>query len=368
MRFSVQVGVLKGLCSKLIRIIPKTSPGNPTLLLTALEGRVEGLGTSSGYAITWKTQVAAQILEAGTIGVSAHDFAKVIAALPADQQVQVTANVGDTRVEVKSGKSVFRVPLIEEAGYPIVPSHDLQDFATLSVEPFKTALKGMLFAVADSPDRGLNGLFWHCLPNGYSRLVGTDGTRLSYQEFATKTGFVLPQRTLFPADAMQILLSALEGNTEVKMQMGKSYARFTVGENQIQMRLLVAEFPNYEQVIPPKCSGSFRFSMKSSELKGVLQRVSVFSTAQNGMRLELEANRITCISRALDKGEAREVIDVPLETTTKKVIGVNVTYLMDVLNTLGEQDVTIETNGELQPILVYTGEAGLHILMPLRLD
>lgn len=366
MQIQIQVGELKAICGKLAKIVPIKSVGTPVMVLTGSEDRIEGVGVSEGYAITWKTQAKATIQEAGSIGVHCHDFTKVISALPAGQMVTLIAKSGDTKVEIRCGKSVFRVALVSEDLYPRVPENQTSEYASFSTEALKTALKGMLFAVAEDDNRyGLNGLFLDRVTPETLRLVGTDGNRLSYQEMSVKTAQPMPRNTLLPIEAMQVLFSALEGE-KVEMQVGKGRARFVVGNSEIQIRLKEAAFPDYKNVIPDKGTGKITFKVKASELKAVVQRVGIFAGDQKTIRCELAGGSLTLSTRSLDKGDAKESLEV--EHKGEIILGFNKGFMTDILNVYGEEEVQFECLGTLNPIRIQNSDESLHILMPLRLD
>jgi len=87
----------------------------------------------------------------------------------------------------------------------------------------------------------------------------------------------------------------------------------------------------------------------------------------NAVRIDLEAGRLTLISMNPDIGEAREEISAQYKGDDMTV-GYNARYLMDILQAMDGDEVTLELQEPLSPTLLReSGNANYRcVVMPMR--
>ena len=144
---------------------------------------------------------------------------------------------------------------------------------------------------------------------------------------------------------------------------------FIKSENLIRFgRLIDGEFPDYSQVIP---NGAPRYAtVDRLRLFQAIKRIMLMSGKNYQMKFEFWPHSLTLSSCSPELGDASEEIEAEYNSETDKnkpfAIGFNGKYLLDMLEVLEGERVTIGMNNEVSPVKVDEGDS-IHVLMPLRL-
>ena len=101
-------------------------------------------------------------------------------------------------------------------------------------------------------------------------------------------------------------------------------------------------FPRYENVMPKSCGTSL--TIPTEELSNAVRRVSLLASDRFGraVRLSLSAGKLELSSKT-EMGEAEEVLELDYDGPEMN-IGFNARYLIDFLNVVGSESVTLELN------------------------
>ena len=131
-------------------------------------------------------------------------------------------------------------------------------------------------------------------------------------------------------------------------------------------KLIDANFPNYNQVIP---SGDFiEIKVNREELLAIVSRVSVLSNDKfKGVKLKSEGNLLKIFSSNNDQESAEE--ELQLEVANEGFeIAFNVNYLREMLNTIEDKSISIQSFGnEKSALMKTTNDKRVLVLMPVRL-
>jgi len=205
--------------------------------------------------------------------------------------------------------------------------------------------------------------------------VGTDSHRLSrvYVQPETEEEFSLSRSSIVPPRAIQALLSAAAavGDSEATVYMGftETHLNFKTPKASVTAKLLEGPYPSWRPVIPTNLPITIKFN--TAEMLDVLQRVNVSAdkTTHNA-RLSIQ-DSIIKIS-AVGSRRTRERIACACEgiKDSELHIGVNVSYLLEILKICGSEETVILVNGEHSLCEVLpSGDSGdlLFLLMLVRL-
>jgi DNA polymerase-3 subunit beta len=200
-------------------------------------------------------------------------------------------------------------------------------------------------------------------------LVATDGFRLSLQHYKlpnTKTD--IQKSFIVPARVFRELLSIKEEKKKVEMYITETGNQilFQQGETVLIGRLIEAEFPNFEKIIPTDFSLSIVFDRE--EMQKAVKICSIFARdSANIVKLNLRKDHITVSSSAPSVGENTVDVDAVL-TGEENEIAFNAKYLLDLFSNLSENELVFEMIGPLNPgVFKIKGDASfLHLIMPIR--
>lgn len=351
---------------------------HPLLSHVLLHARDGGLRmTATDTEVAFVGDLAANVQGPGQVAVDAANLFQVVRALP-EPTVQLTA-AANHRLEVRSGRSQFKLPGYAAEDFPPLPAFDARATASVAEGVLRRLVEQTSFAVATDDVRyGLNGAHLEQVdgPSGPRlRMVATDGHRLSAAEGAISGDLGLQPRTLVPRKALGVIRKLLEGDDEtVELGFGENAirviraARAGQGGQTFWFRMIDGEFPDYHAVVPTE--NKHRATIRKDELASALKRVAILvQDRARAVRFGFGATELEIDVQNVDRGEVREVVPIELEGEPIQV-GFNARYLADVLGVLQGERVTLEQAHPLAPCLVKDPDAdeAFFVVMPMRLD
>jgi DNA polymerase-3 subunit beta len=254
--------------------------------------------------------------------------------------------------------------------FPKLPNHREVKFHKVDAAVLRDLIAKTFFSISSDETRyHLNGVLFEC-DGKKARMVSTDGHRLSKIERPLAGGPSLPQGVIIPRKGLMEIRRALEGATgevEIGFQQGHVFTR--VGKTAISVKLIEAQFPPYEQVIP-KEHDKVAVLSRAALLEG-LKRVSIMSSDKTwGVKFSLDKQLLRVASDNPDLGEGREEIEADYDGAAI-TIGFNARYFIDVLSEIETPQVQLELGGELDPGVVRPVEEKggdyLGVIMPMRI-
>jgi len=298
--------------------------------------------------------------------VSAKKLLDICRSLPESAEIDMTNK--DSRILLKAGRSRFNLQTLPSADYPVMTKTDGAAISiTLSQIALKKLLKQVEFAMAQQDIRYyLNGLLLEVDGNSLN-IVGTDGHRLSFtstqlDQSYDKTEVILPRKTIIE------LIKLLEDNDEeITIEVANGQANFSFGDIKLISKVIDGKFPDYNRVIPEGHGNSF-----SANRLGVLtamQRASILSNEKyRGIRMVLTENNLKLISTNTEQEEAEEELEIEYAQQALD-IGFNVTYLIDVLNNVTDDEITFSFADANSSCLITTAsdENYKYVVMPMRI-
>ena len=229
-----------------------------------------------------------------------------------------------------------------------------------------------IFATADAELRPvMNGLYFDIPPEDIT-LVASDGHKLvRCKTFAAhsdeKAAFILPKK---PANLLKNLLPKEQG--DVQIGFDDRNASFTLENYRMVCRLIEGRYPNYNSVIPQ--NNPYRVTVDRLTLLSALKRVLIFSNQSSALiKLHLESNQLVVSGQYIVYSTSAEE-RVPCEYGDSPMnIGFKGTFLIDILNNMGGENVIIELSdpsraGVIVPAEQEENEDLLMLLMPMMLN
>ncbi|MEZ4238919.1 MAG: DNA polymerase III subunit beta [Myxococcota bacterium] len=358
---------------------------HPLLSHVLLHARDGGLRmTATDTEVAFVGELAANVQSQGQVAVDAANLFQVVRALP-EPTVQLTAT-DNHRLEIRSGRSQFKLPGYAAEDFPPLPAFDARATASVTEGVLRRLVEQTAFAVATDDVRyGLNGAHLELVDGDDGkrlRMVATDGHRLSAADGAIEGELELQPRTLVPRKALGVIRKLLEGDDEpVALSFGENAIRMVrrpkadgegdapvAGTQTFWFRMIDGEFPDYHAVVPTE--NKHRAIIRKDELASALKRVAILvQDRARAVRFGFNPTELEIDVQNVDRGEVREVVPIELEGEAIQV-GFNARYLADVLQVLQGDRVTLEQAHPLAPCLVKDPDSGdaFFVVMPMRLD
>jgi DNA polymerase-3 subunit beta len=318
-----------------------------------------------------KGQYQGEVQKAGNITVSAKKLYEVVKELP---EKNVSFRMKENQwVEIKSGKSVFNIMGVSAETFPSFPAYEEEEFMVMEASVLREMIDKTIFAVSTDESRyNLTGVFLakHKEEEDQKmRMVATDGYRLSLIDRTLKTeipglekGILLPKKGL--AELSRLLE---EGGDQVWIKLKNNNLIIKKENVVLIMRLLDAEFPDYNQVIPNQTKRHIR--IKRSQFIDSLKRVSILSSEKTkGVKFHFGENLLELSSYNPDFGEAKEEISVEYKGE-ELTVGFNYRFILEVLNILNSEEIIMEFEDGVSPAVIRSANDEKHtcVVMPMRI-
>jgi len=302
--------------------------------------------------------------DAAATTVSARKLLDILRALPDDE---VTLSMINRRLTVQCGRSRFNLQTLSAEEFPTVAQAEFNVDFTLASSAFKHLLAMVHFAMAAQDIRYyLNGMLLVCEGNRV-RAVATDGHRLALCE-TTRDGESASVEAIIPRKTVLELGRLLpEGDEPVRIQMASGQVRVSFGAVEFVSKLVEGKFPDYTKVIPAANPKQFLIGRES--LMQALSRAAILTTDKfKGVRCVLAPGALKISSTNTDQEEAQEEIEIDYSGEALD-IGFNVTYLLDVLANLKNEQLKFAFGDALGSALVTLPESDRfkYVVMPMRI-
>src|SRR6266536_3333921 len=342
-----------------------TMPILANVLLEAQKGSIRITATDLEVGV--RGEVEGAVAKEGTVTVNAKKLYEIIREAP-DDQVQLKRLENDW-VEIRSGKSVFKIVGMEAKEFPQFPKIDSKGLSTTPASTIREMIERTIFSVSTDETRySLNGVFVEESEGGKIRMVSTDGHRLAFEErvlgsLGLTKGVIVPRKGL--SELKKLLASGEDGVVSIGFR--ENMGLVIKDKVELFMRLIDGDFPDYTKVIPKGNPNIAK--IEHNEFLQAIRRVSILSSERyKGIKLEFKEDRVSISANNPDLGEAVEEIEADYKGKPV-AIGFNARYLIDALAVLGgDGDIEIELKDELSPSIIRKGgdEGYIYVLMPMR--
>jgi DNA polymerase III subunit beta len=315
---------------------------------------------------------ASSVEQAGAITVSAHLLFDIARKLPEGSQVSLTTN--DNRLEVKAGRSNFKLPTLPRDDFPVIVEGDLPTSFELPARMLAELIDRTRFAISTEETRYyLNGIFLHVTDENEPLLkaAATDGHRLARFTLPRPEGAAGMPDVIVPRKAVgelrKLLEEALDGN--VLIDLSASKIRFTLGGEGgvvLTSKLIDGTFPDYSRVIPTANDKLLKVDPKLF-FSGVDRVATIATEKTRAVKIGLDSDRVTLSVTSPDNGTAAEELAAEYRAEGME-IGFNANYLKDILGQIDSDMVELHLADAGAPTLIRESEASraLYVLMPMR--
>ena len=342
------------------------------VLFTAQDGQLRLFATDNAMAMAGS--VHAQIITPGVVALPAKDLLDRVRMMP-DGQMSLSINEKSiATLKASVGARRFTVAGIPEGDYPAPSALPAGSSPiVMAARDVVDLISHAAFSVSSDESRPhLNSTLVE-FDGDVVRMVSTDGHRLTKVE-VTNYGSPARATLLVPLKAVlelrrvcDDLISDFGGDAKITITTAGSSAFFTAGTLLFSVKLVEAQFPPYAQVIPKQSTRLVR-ALRAALVDG-LRAVSVAASEKTGgVRMMISSGVVRISSESPTGGEGFDEVAVDYDGTPVQ-IGLNGKYLLDILSCLAEDEVILDMNGELDPIVVRpVGERSfLAVVMPMRI-
>ena len=333
-------------------------------VLLRTQGKNQLLVAATDLNVSLTAELKSNNASDGGLTLDAKKLYELIANAPGDE---VSLKKTDNHwAEIKSGKVTYRLVGMPDRDFPKVPDHREASYATVESAVLREMIERTLFSICNDETRfHLNGVFFES-DGSKSRMVSTDGHRLSKVERTIPNGPKLSAGVIIPKKGLLEIKKVLEQGPNAKLAVKTPHVFLVQDDIAIAVKLIDAQFPPYDQVIPREHKKII--TVDRLRLIDALKRAQLMSSETRGVKVAATREGVTITSDNPDLGEVREELEA--EYNGEPIaIGFNPKYVVELLTQMSSDQVTVALGGELDPGLVrpLTGDDYLGVVMPMRI-
>ena len=323
-------------------------------------------------------KIPAKVESGGAIAIGARDLFERVKMMPEGQISIVTSGGAATTIRAVGASRRFTLHGIPGEEFPSLPQPD-ETIAPLTI-PISTVsalIAGTYFSISTDETRlHLNSALFEW-DGDRVRMVTTDGHRLSKMD-ALLPGKHASATMLIPLKGVLELKRLCDEASEdksdassgdIRISQSGPNAFFQLAGFQFSVKLVDAQFPPYQQVIPDHSEQKVR--APRAAVADALRAVSVAASDRTGgIKLTLAGGKMRFESENPDSGEGFDEVNVDYNGP-ELTVGFNARYFLDVLSAVDAEEIELSVSGELDPAVVRpateTTTSYLSVIMPMRI-
>jgi DNA polymerase-3 subunit beta len=318
--------------------------------------------------ITW---VGSKITGDSSVTIPAKPLFGFVSGLTSEKLTGVVSKDG-LKIKTKGTSAAFNG--VNAKDYPTLDYALSDDYFEIKTDLLKRAIDETYFtASTDDSKPAWTGILLKIV-EGNLHIVSLDGFRLAKKELVIKDATLNFKKSfeqvIIPAKNLTEVLR-LAGSIDtlkVDVQEKKSVVLFYLDDVLFVSKILEGQFPDYEKAIPANSVSSFE--VESKNLLNALKLASVFATDQNAVRFSIDPKKgiLTVSSDDVELGNNK--LDVAITNVTGESLDIafNAKYILDYLNNVPSDVLTIKCSGQSSPAsFVPLGRVDyIHVAVPLQ--
>ncbi|HHJ49360.1 MAG TPA: DNA polymerase III subunit beta [Phaeodactylibacter sp.] len=325
--------------------------------------------TASDLETSITTRLEVQAEGEGSVAIPARILTDTLKQLP-EQPITFDIDEETYMVQLTSAYGKYKLAGAPGDDFPATPQPETEDEVRLPGAVVQQAVSKTIFAAADDELRpAMSGVFFQIDFDKF-RTVATDAhklvryTYLAMGDNKVASQFIVPRKSLN-------LLKGILGEEEVAVAFDSKFVFFTSGDSRLSCRLIDAQYPDYNAVIP--VDNPNHLTVSRQDLLSSMKRISIYANqTTNQVMFEINSSTLTITAQDLDfANEATEQLHCSYEGDTL-AIAFNAKFLIEMLSALDSENVEFSLFSPTRAALIKPTEQAedediLMLLMPVML-
>ncbi len=370
MKFKISRSIFFKTLSHLQGIVDKKNslPILSNILIEAKENQLILSSTDMDISIIEK--ITCNISEEGATTISSQILYDIVRKIDDDSEIEIISNNGKL-LTLRSDGSRFSLACLPKEDYPIIEQDNSGVNILVNSKIFYKLIDKTKFAISNEETRYfLNGLYFNVTNEGKNNiitLVGTDGHRLAKfsheinAEIDQISGVIIPKKTIYE---LSKLLSEIDDDVNISISSNKIV--FKIGDIIFISKLIDGSFPDYKRVIPKDNTNILKINRH--KLLAAVDRVSTIANEKSPViKFKLLENILNLNTVNNESSTASE--DLKISYLGDEIeIGFNSKYIMDIVNNLDDQEISILLKDNTSPVIAQEKSNNnlVYVLMPMR--
>ncbi len=319
--------------------------------------------TTNDMELGIKTNVKGEIIEKGSTAINAKIFNDIVRKLPNNT---ITLTVDDkSNANIKCGNSNFNIPCHTGDDFPDIPSISQDKSMTISQFVFKEAINKTIFSIAPNDNNKLMTGELIDIKDGNMRIVGLDGHRIAIRNIKVECeenyNVIVPGKTLI--EVSRIISSNLEDNMQI--YFNSNNILFNFDDTIVVSRLIDGPYFSVNNFLISNYATKVKVNRK--DLLDSIDRSSLLISESDKKPIIIDINDgELSINVASTLGSSSEKLDITKEGNDLK-IGFNPKFMLDVLKSIDEEEVTIDLINAKSPCFIKDDEESyIYLVLPVN--
>ncbi len=326
--------------------------------------------SSTDMDISIVENLKCDVLEDGTTTTNSQMLYDIVRKLDDTCELEIISNNGKL-LTLRANDSRFSLACLPKEDFPIIDQTNKGVNLKINSNVLFKLIDKTRFAISNEETRYfLNGLYFNVIEENNTTnltLVGTDGHRLAKSSYVIEkkidqvTGVIIPKKTI---NELSKLLSDLDEDIEIIVSPSKII--FLIENLVFVSKLIDGTFPDYKRVIPKDNSNSLE--VNRSSLLSAVDRVSTIANDKSPViKFKLLKGIINLNTVNNNNSTATEDLNLKYDGDEFE-IGFNSKYIMDIVNNLEDEMVTLNLKDGSSPITAQekSNPNLIYVLMPMR--
>ncbi|MFC1622270.1 DNA polymerase III subunit beta [Patescibacteria group bacterium] len=359
--------------STVYRAIPTKNdlPILSNVLITAKDNIL--IISATNLSTTIVTQLGASIEKEGSITVPAKIIRDFVSTLtPSTIELDLQEDI--LHLKSETTKSKFHGVSAED--YPDLPTTPKKK-KVIGLDPreFADAINLVSYAAAMDETRPIFTGIYLDFDSTTLTIAASDGFRLSetklkIPEQKDKFTVIIPSKTL--SDITRVF--NMEETVKFTLDSNNNLTIFEQEDVFVATRIIDGAYPDYGTIVPKK--GDYKATFSTAEFLDAVKLTNIFAkevdSGAASIIVALDPKKKSIQTKAIvqEKGAHESKFSAEVEAPEKIEIGFNSRYLLDFLNNIRAEEISILTAGKTTPCLFTTKEIPhfYHIIMPIQIN
>ena len=326
--------------------------------------------SSTDMDISIIEKISCNVMEDGATTINSQILYDIVRKIDDNSEIEIISNNGKL-LTLRSDGSRFSLACLPKEDYPIIEQDNSGIEINISPKILFKLIDKTKFAISNEETRYfLNGLYFNVTnenDNNILTLVGTDGHRLAKfshsidRKIDNLSGVIIPKKTIYE---LSKLLSETDDNIKISISSNKII--FIMDDIIFISKLIDGSFPDYKRVIPNDNSNILKINR--NKLLSAVDRVSTIANEKSPViKFKLLENVLNLNTINNESSTASE--DLNVEYNGDEIeIGFNSKYIMDIVNNLEDNEISINFKDNTSPIVAKENSNTnlVYVLMPMR--
>ena len=326
--------------------------------------------SSTDMDISIIEKINCNVLEDGSTTINSQILFDIVRKFDDNSEIEIISNDGKI-LTLRADGSRFSLACLPKEDFPIID----QDNSGVNININSTIILKLIdktkFAISNEETRYfLNGLYFNITKEqnkSILTLVGTDGHRLAKfsqnieDDIDQVSGVIIPKKTIYE---LSKLLAEKDQNVLISISLNKIV--FTIDNIIFISKLIDGSFPDYKRVIPKDNNNILNINRET--LLSAVDRVSTIANEKSPViKFKLLQNVLNLNTINNESSTASEDLKINYKGDDIE-IGFNSKYIMDIVNNLEDEEISIILKDNTSPIIALENSNSnlVYVLMPMR--